>query len=195
MSNDGRGVCVAPSSVRPTAHTLPLPLRPLSAPTPPAPVPAPTSPAAAGTAGPGSKKNKQDRVSDPELFFAGEEATADDGSGGEDENAFLRTVVVTMNCSTPNATLRYTTDGSSVPTDASPSVPPGTSVQWSEEGATEFRVVAVADGLYESELTKWPVTILAPRIDEHPVAGSSWSSSSSSSSLSSGGNETSGTPA
>lgn len=121
-------------------------------------------------------------MSDPELFFVGEEAAAEDGDGGDgNENAFLRTVVITMNCSTANATLRYTTDGSSVPGGASPSVSPGTAVQWSEEGTTEFRVIAVADGLYESELTKWPVTIVAPRIDEYSVAeSSSWSSSSSS---------------
>lgn len=114
----------------------------------------------------------------------GEEASAEDVVGDWDanENAFLRTVVITMNCSTPNATLHYTTDGSSVPTVASPSVPPGTAVQWSEEGTTELRVIAVADGLYESELTKWPVTIVAPRIDEHSVAVSGTSSSSSSSS-------------
>lgn len=118
----------------------------------------------------------------------GEEATADDlgGDGNEhdiekNENAFLRTVVITMNCSTPNATLRYTTDGSSVPTGESPSAAPGTVVQWSEEGTTEFRVIAVADGLYESELTKWWVTIVAPRIDEYSVAVSGPSASSSSS--------------
>lgn len=124
----------------------------------------------------------------------GEEASAEDldasGGGGdgdgdgENENAFLRTVAITMNCSTPSATLRYTTDGHSVPGPDSPSVSPGTAVQWSEEGATEFRVIAVADGLYQSELTKWPVTVVAPRIDEYPVAESA-SSSSSSSSLSS----------
>lgn len=114
----------------------------------------------------------------------GEEATEEDVGGDWDvnKNAFLRTVVITMNCSTPNATLRYTTDGFSVPTGASPSVAPGTAVQWSEEGTTEFTVIAVADGLYESELTKWPVTIVAPRIDEYSVAVSGSSSSSSSSS-------------
>lgn len=111
----------------------------------------------------------QDQVHDPVLYFDGEAAPADETDGG-DENAFLRTVAITMNCSTPNATLRYTVDGFSVPGDASPSVSPGTVVQWSEEGTTEFRVVAVADGLYPSELTKWPVTVLAPRTDEYPVA-------------------------
>ncbi|CAN0074011.1 unnamed protein product, partial [Hapterophycus canaliculatus] len=111
----------------------------------------------------------QDQVHDPVLYFDGESAPAEETEEGA-ENAFLRTVAITMNCSTPNATLRYTVDGFSVPGDASPSVSPGTVVQWSEEGATEFRVVAVADGLYQSELTKWPVSILAPRTDEFPVA-------------------------
>ncbi|CAN0160918.1 unnamed protein product, partial [Ectocarpus fasciculatus] len=119
----------------------------------------------------------QDQVEDPALFFAGEGATAD---VTDEENAFLRTVAITMNCSTPNATVRYTTDGVSVPVDTSPSVEPGTVVQWSQEGTWEFRVVAVADGLYPSELTKWPVTIVAPRTDEYPVAGSSGGSTSDS---------------
>lgn len=105
------------------------------------------------------------------MFFAGESATADETD--DEENAFLRTVAITMNCSTPNATVRYTTDGVSVPGDTSPSVEPGTVVQWSEEGTWEIRVVAVADGLYQSELTKWPVTIVAPRTDEYPIAESS----------------------
>ncbi|CAN0533667.1 unnamed protein product, partial [Ectocarpus sp. 8 AP-2014] len=95
-----------------------------------------------------------------QVLLLRESATAD---VTDEENAFLRTVAITMNCSTPNATMRYTTDGVSVPGDTSPSVEPGTVVQWSQEGTWEFRVVAVADGLYQSELTKWPVTIVAPR--------------------------------
>lgn len=127
------------------------------------------------------------------MLFDGEEAADDDvdepdpepepggagggggGDGGKEEGGgtFLRSVAITMDCPTPNATLRYTTDGVSYPGDSSPSVSPGTLLQWSEEGTTEFRVVAVADGMYSSELTKWPVTIVAPRTDEYPVAGSS----------------------
>lgn len=141
-----------------------------------------------------TRQKCQEQVQDPVLVFDGEAADDDDveeepepepdsggaggddgGGGGKEEGGgtFLRSVAITMGCPTRNATLRYTTDGMSYPGDMSPSVPPGTLLQWSEEGTTEFRVVAVADGMYPSELTKWPVTIVAPRTDEYPVAGSS----------------------
>lgn len=107
-------------------------------------------------------------MADPVLYFAGERA----GDDVEGEYAFLRTVIITMNCSTPNATLSYTVNGITLPGEGeeSISVAPGTQVQWSEEGTTEFDVVAFADGYYKSEVTKWEVTIVAPRIDEHAMA-------------------------
>lgn len=100
-------------------------------------------------------------MNDPVLYFSGEKAPGT-------ENAFLRVVTVTMNCSTPNAMLYYTTDGLSPGQDSSP-VSPGTELLWSEEGTTDFEVVALADGLYDSEPTVWSVTVVAPRIDEHPL--------------------------
>lgn len=110
----------------------------------------------------------QDRVSEPVLSFEGErDATANPDAA---DNTFLRTVTITMNCSTPNATLHYTTDGVSYPGERAPSVAPGTQLQWSEEGTTEFSVVAFAEGWYKSEETAWEVTIVAPTTDEHAVA-------------------------
>ncbi|CAN0525675.1 unnamed protein product, partial [Laminaria digitata] len=70
-----------------------------------------------------------------------------------------------MNCSTPGATLHYTTDGFSVPGNGSPSLAPGGRLQWSEEGLTTFRVVATAEGFYKSGVVEKGVTVVAPKTD------------------------------
>lgn len=108
-------------------------------------------------------KKKQDRAENPVLYFEGD-------ADPNNENAFLRTVSITMNCSTPSATLYYTTDGFSVPGTGSPSLAPGGQLQWSEEGLTTFRVVAIAEGFYKSGLVEKGVTVVAPRTDQHALA-------------------------
>lgn len=77
-----------------------------------------------------------------------------------------------MNCSTPNATIRYTTDGSS-PDEGSPGVSPGGHLEWEDEGVTEFKVGAFAEGLYRSNVKTWMVKIVAVMTDEHPLADGS----------------------
>lgn len=112
---------------------------------------------------------KQDRVEDPVLLFTGD--VADKNAYPDNENAFLRTVSITMNCSTPGATLYYTTDGFSVPGKGSLSLAPGGRLEWSEEGLTTFRVVATAEGFYKSGVIEKGVTVVAPKTDEHALAG------------------------
>lgn len=77
-----------------------------------------------------------------------------------------------MNCSTPNATIRYTTDGSS-PDEDSTGVSSGGRLVWANEGITVFNVRAFADGLYRSNVKTWTVKIVALMTDEHPLADGS----------------------
>lgn len=85
--------------------------------------------------------------------------------------AYLRNVTVTMDCSTPNATIFYTTDGLSSPTKDSPMrAAPGDQIMWVEEGTTTFTAAAFAFAMFESDVSTWAVTVVAPRLDEHDLA-------------------------
>lgn len=90
--------------------------------------------------------------------------------------AYQRVVTITMDCATPNATIFYTTDGVSTPSENSENFAlPGTEVQWAEEGKSTFMAAAFAEGMYQSDVASWDVFIVAPRLEEHdlPATGSS----------------------
>ncbi|CAN0006325.1 unnamed protein product, partial [Discosporangium mesarthrocarpum] len=112
------------------------------------------------------------QVSMPEIRFSGEQATPAPGEV-ETSPAFLRSATLTFDCDTGGATIYYTTDGVTVPGEDSPqslSALPGAELRWAEEGRTVFQAVALAPDMYRSALGRWELLIVAPPVDEQPLA-------------------------
>jgi len=77
---------------------------------------------------------------------------------------YINSVTIIIRCSTPNATIWYTTDGSSpvAAEDWSEKTNSGTPIEWSHTGKTIFRARASAPGMADSAIAQESYTVILP---------------------------------